>query len=78
MTQNSTIWVLIIEASKDELTGVRVKASKEKKDLVEAFNVGFDVIFNYSYGYCACAHNICGSKPMIIDGMPDTSKPLPP
>ena len=43
----------------------------------EEFDVGFDVIFNYGYGCCAFAHNICGSKLGILDGMQDTSKPLP-
>ena len=64
-------------ASKDELPGVRAKASKEKKALEKAFNEGFEVIFNYCYGYCAFAHNIFGSEPMIPNGMLDTSKPLP-
>ena len=37
-----------------------------------------DVIFNYGYGYCAFAHNICGSEPLIPTGIPDTSTPLTP
>ena len=49
-------------ASKDELFAFRAEASKEKKALEEAFDVGFDVIFNYGYGRCAFEHNICGSK----------------
>ena len=36
------------------------------------------MIFNYCYGYCAFAHNICGSKHVILDRMPDMSKLLPP
>ena len=36
------------------------------------------MIFNYCYGYCAFAHNICGSQPLVQDWMPDTSKPLSP
>ena len=36
------------------------------------------MIFNYGYGCCAFAHNICGSQPVVPDGMPDTSKPLLP
>ena len=42
------------------------------------FDAGFDVIFSYGYGCCAFEHNICGSKPRIPVGMPDTSKSLPP
>ena len=36
------------------------------------------MIFNYGYGCCAFTHNICGSQPVVQDGMPDTSKPLSP
>ena len=70
--------LLELGASKDELSVFRAEASKEKKALEEAFDAGFDVIFNYGYGYYAFAHNICGSEPVIQNGMPDTSKPLPP
>ena len=70
--------LLELGASKDELSAFRAEASKEKKALDKALDVGFDVIFNYSYGCCAFAHNICESEPVIPDGMPDTSKPLPP
>ena len=34
------------------------------------------MIFNYGYGCCAFAHNICGSQPEVSNGMPDMSKPL--
>ena len=44
----------------------------------EAFDVGFDVIFNYGYGCCAFAHDIYGSELVIPNGMSETSKPLPP
>ena len=36
------------------------------------------MIFNYGYGCCAFAHNICGSQPEVPDGMSDTSKSLSP
>ena len=36
------------------------------------------MIFNYGYGYCAFAHNICGSQLVVLDGMPNTSKSLSP
>ena len=36
------------------------------------------MIFNYGYGCCAFTHNICGSQPMVPDGMPDMFKPLSP
>ena len=70
--------LLELGASKEELARVRAEAAKEKKAMEEAFDSGFNVIFNYGYGCCAFTHDICGSEPMISDGMPDTSKPLPP
>ena len=42
------------------------------------FDASSDVIFNYGYGYCTFAHNICGSELLIPVGMPDTSTPLTP
>ena len=36
------------------------------------------MIFNYGYSCCAFAHNICGSQPVVQDGMLDTSKLLSP
>ena len=50
----------------------------ERKVLEKEFDASSDVIFNYGYDYCAFAHNICRSKPMIPVGMLDTSEPLPP
>ena len=50
----------------------------KRKALDEAFDTGFDVIFNYNYGCCAFTHNICGSEPMIPYRMSDKSKSLPP
>ena len=42
------------------------------------FDASSDVIFNYGYGCCVFAHNICGSEPLIPVGMPNTSTPLTP
>ena len=42
------------------------------------FDASSDVIFNYGYGCCAFAHNICGSEPLIPVEMPNTSTPLTP
>ena len=65
-------------ATKDELSAFQTKVTMEKKAMEEEFDASGDVIFNYGYGCCAFAHNICGSEPMILAGMHDTTKPLPP
>ena len=66
-----------LEASKDEFSDFQAKVTMEKKAMKEEFDVSGDVIFNYGYDCCAFAHNICGSKPLIPAGMPDTTKSLP-
>ena len=70
--------LLELRTCKDEVFGIRVEALKEKRALEEAYEDGFDVIFNYGYGCCAFAHNICGSQPEVSDEMSDTSKRLTP
>ena len=60
------------------MSTLQAQTLKEKKALEEAYDEGFDVIFNYDYGCCDFAHNICGSLLVVPDGMPDMSKPLSP
>ena len=68
--------LLELGTSKDEVSTLQAQALKEKKALEEAYEEGFNMIFNYGYGCCAFTHNIYGSQPVVPDGMPDTSKPL--
>ena len=64
--------LLELGTCKDEVSTIRAEA------LDEAYEEGFDVIFNYGYGCCAFTHNIYGSQPEVPDEIPDTSKPLSP
>ena len=70
--------LLELGTRKDEVSAIWVKALKEKKAMKEAYEEGFEVIFNCGYGCCAFAHNICGSQLEVPDGMLDMSKPLSP
>ena len=70
--------VLELGTSKDEVSTLQAQTLKEKKAMEEAYEDGFDVIFKYGYGCCAFVHNICGSQPVVLDGIPDMSKPLTP
>ena len=63
---------------KEELAAFQANATTDRKAMEEEFDTSSDVIFNYGYGCCAFVHDLCGSKPMIPAGMPDTSEPLPP
>ena len=65
-----------LETCMDEVFTIQVEALKEKEALREAYKEGFDVIFNYDYGYCAFAHNIYGIQPEVPNWMLDTSKSL--
>ena len=69
---------LVIElgAVKDDFAAFREKGAAEKKMLEAAFDLSGDTLFNYGYGCNDFAHNICGSKPEIPEGMPNPSVPL--
>ena len=70
--------VVVIElgAVKDDFVAFREKAAAEKEMLEAAFDSSGDTLFNYGYGCYVFAHNICGSKPEIPEGMPNPSVPL--
>ena len=78
LTDERLSLIMELGASKEELSTFQEKATMERKAMEEEFDESSDVIFNYGYGCCAFTHNICGSKPMIPVGMPDTSKLLSP
>ena len=78
LTDERLSLIMELGASKEELSDFQAKVTKEMKAMEEEFDASSDVIFNYCYGCCAFAHNICGSEPMIPVGMPDTTKLLPP
>ena len=44
--------LLELGTCKDEVSAIQEEALKEKKALEEAYKEGFDIIFNYGYGYC--------------------------
>ena len=66
-----------VEDGKEELAAFQAKAIAEKEAMEAEFDASSDLIFNYGYGCCAFAHDICGRKPMIPAGMLDMSEPLP-
>ena len=68
--------LLELGTCKDEISPIRAEALRESETLRETYEGGLYVIFNYGYGSCAFAHNICGSQLEVPDWMPDTSKLL--
>ena len=63
---------------KDEFAAFREKAAADGETMEAEFDSSGDALFNYDYGCCVFTHNICGSKPQILDGMLDPSIPLTP
>ena len=69
---------LVIELGtlKDNFDAFREKGAADRGMMEVEFDSNDDTLFNYGYGCCAFAHNICGSKTQIPDGMPNPSVPL--
>ena len=74
LTDERVSLLLELGTCKNEMSAIQAEALKER----EAYEEGFDVIFNYGNGCCDFAQNICASQPEVPDGMPDKSKPLSP
>ena len=69
--------LLELEASKDEVSSLHSQAGKDKEALEDDYQEAMEQIFAYGYGCCAFKHNIRGDQPGILDGMPDSTNPLP-
>ena len=76
LTNEQMSLLMKLGATKDNFEALWERTSIEKKTMEAEFDASSDVIFNYNYGCCAFAHNICGSEPLIPAEMPDTSTPL--
>ena len=72
LTDDRLSLLIELEATKDDFAAFQERTSIEKTAMEAEFDASSDVIFNYGYGYCAFAYNICGSEPLIPVGMPDT------
>ena len=57
----------------DDFAAFWEKAAADREAMEAEFDSSGDTLFNYGYGCCAFTHNICGSKPQILDGMPNPS-----
>ena len=43
----------------------------------EEYQKALEVIFAYGYGCCVFKHSICGDRLEVLEGMPDSTDPLP-
>ena len=72
-----TSLLLELEASKDEVSSLHSQAGKDKESIEEDYQKAQEKIFAYGYRCCVFKHSICGDRPGILDGMPDSTDPLP-
>ena len=69
--------LLELREAKDEVYSFQSQAGKDKEVVEKDYQKALDVIFAYGYGCCMFKHNICGSQPEVLDGMPNSSNLLP-
>ena len=70
--------VMELGTIKDDFTAFREKVVAIRETMEAEFDESGDTLFNYGYGCYVFTHNICESKPQILDGMPDPSVLLTP
>ena len=68
--------VMELGTIKDDFIAFREKVVADRETMEAEFDASGDTLFNYGYGCCVFTHNICGSKPQILDGMSNPSVPL--
>ena len=73
MAKEKLALVIVLGAVKDNFAAFREKAAADREMMEAEFDSSGDTLFNYGYGCCAFAHNICGSKPEIPEGMSNPS-----
>ena len=78
LTDERLALIMELGTIKDDFTAFREKAAADRETMEAEFDSNGDALFNYGYGCCVFTHNICRSKPQILDGMPDPSVPLTP
>ena len=70
--------VMELGTIKDDFAAFREKVVADRETMEAEFDASGDMLFNYGYGCCIFTHNICESKPQILDGISDPSVPLTP
>ena len=73
-----TSLLLELKVAKDKVSSLKSQAGKDKEAIKEDYQKALEVIFAYDYGCCMFRHNISRIQPKVLDGMPDSSNPLPP
>ena len=78
LTDDQLSFILELGTIKDDFATLREKAVANREVMEAEFDASGDTLLNYGYGCCVFIHNICMSKPQILDGMSAPSVPLTP
>ena len=76
LTDERLALVMELGTIKDDFATFREKVIADREAMEAKFDASGDTLFNYGYGCYLFTHNICGSKPHILDGMSDPSVPF--
>ena len=76
LTDEQLSLILELGTIKDDFAALQEKAVADREAMEAEFDASDNTLFNYGYGCCVFTHNICRSKPQILDGKPDPSVPL--
>ena len=58
--------ILELGTIKDDFAALREKVVADREAMEAEFDASGDTLFNYGYGCCVFTHNICRSKPQIL------------
>ena len=78
LTDKRLSLILELGTIKYDFATLREKVVADREAMEAELDASGDTLFNYGYGCYVFTHNICGSKPQIVDGMSDPSIPLTP
>ena len=78
LTDERLSLILELGTRKDDFAALREKVVADREAMEAEFDASGNTLFNYGYSCCVFTHNICESKPQILDGMLDPSVPLTP
>ena len=67
LTEERLSFVLELGFIKDEFFAFQEKTVADREAMEAELDASDNALFNYGYGFCVFAHNICDSKPQILE-----------
>ena len=77
LTVERTLLLLELEEFRDKVSALHSQVGKDTEAMVGGYQKFLEQIFNYACGCCEFIHGILGDRPRILDGIPESTDPLP-